>query len=180
MTYDQLRAGHSALAAQGTFGGGVFTRTVDGRTLNQDGYEAIYEHVFARPMPRVTPQYAAPLLVNPDGFPWEPDGPGRERRALGAFTSRRTAVAQFRLAQGATLGFGDPGAVCLLYVLSGALSGTVQSGAEVLGPGSAVSAEFAPPTDLAAPEPAHFLTITLPRVRRPAGPSTPGAASSPA
>ncbi|HET8969724.1 MAG TPA: hypothetical protein VFN19_01590 [Candidatus Nanopelagicales bacterium] len=100
MSYDQLSAGNKALAERGAFEKGIF-RFVDesGRTRNQDGYEAIWEHVNGAPVHYPPQRYDHPITMWPEHFSWvaSPDEPGVAHRRLASFAGRGTAVAFLHL-----------------------------------------------------------------------------------
>ena len=67
MCYEELQAGHAALAARGTFADGIY-RGADGRP--RDGYEAVWEHVHGRPISYPPPRFEEPILMWPAHGPW--------------------------------------------------------------------------------------------------------------
>ncbi len=126
LSYDQLYAGSAELAKLGEFRDGVFFRhrganLAPGVKKNQDGYEAIWEHVYQRPIEYPKQRYASPVIMNPESFPWVSDAsePGAARRNLGVFSERNIAIAQIRLAPGATLSEAAPAAPRFFLVLDG-------------------------------------------------------------
>ncbi len=152
MPYEQLFAGAAELAKLGTFQDGVYRRhdasnLPPGVKRNQDGYEAVWQHVMGRPVIYPKPRFRAPLLMDPEAFAWIAEAPGVARRVLGRFTERGVGIAQLRL---------DPGAAAtetgaarrLCFVLSG--EGSVA--------GSAVFPETA--IELAPGEGAAFVATT--------------------
>jgi hypothetical protein len=110
----------------GSFDGGVYRRNpgVDGPPV-QDAYEVVWEYVKQRPMEYPEPQYASPILIDSDAFPWTPvEGvAGVEERALGNFTSCQYRAARYRLAPDAQFVATGRG---VYFVLSGA--GGLESG----------------------------------------------------
>jgi hypothetical protein len=102
---EEVKAGMDALAAQGEFRNGVFRRHGDteGRR-NTDGYQAIWEHIRARPMDYPAPRYSRPLLIDPAAFAWtDRPEPGCAEKFLGGFTERGASVRCLRLEPGARL-----------------------------------------------------------------------------
>jgi hypothetical protein len=125
LSYDQLYAGSAELAKLGTFKDGVFYRSpgtnlAPGQKKNQDGYEAIWEHVYGRPIEYPKPRYEAPVLMNPDNYPWVPEAGGIARRHIASFSERRIEIAQVKLDAGARASESAPMAPRFLLVLEGA------------------------------------------------------------
>ncbi len=89
LSRSQVKAGHAELAREGRFEGGVFRRggTARGRR-NQDGYEAIWQHVMKRPVAYPPPRFKAPVIMRPESFSWAPADAGVRRRPLGLFSER--------------------------------------------------------------------------------------------
>ncbi len=108
-----------ALKSKGVFEKGVFTHTrPDGSKVNQDAYEAIWEHIHGRELIYPKERYVRPVLMNPAHFAWLPmDGqPGCARKTVGVFSERGTRLAFFKADAGATLAL-EP--LSLFFVLSG-------------------------------------------------------------
>jgi hypothetical protein len=122
MSYDQLAAGNRELAERGRFENGIF-RVVDdtGRSRNQDGYEAIWEHVHGRPVSYPPARYDHPITMWPEHFAWSPSDsePGVSHRHLATFSERRTAVDFVRLDAGATHRLQPAPGIRLHFVVSG-------------------------------------------------------------
>jgi hypothetical protein len=100
MRYEELQAGHAALAARGSFAGGVY-RGHEGGT--QDGYEAVWERVHGRPIAYPPPRFAEPILMSPAHYAWTPS-PGESGVAgklLGVFSERQVEIRCLRLRPGA-------------------------------------------------------------------------------
>jgi hypothetical protein len=90
----------------------------------QDGNEAMIEHVRKRRMVYPQAQYATPILIDTNAFPWNPtDLPGVAEKALGSFSSARIPMARYKLDPGAVFTARGRGA---FLVLSG--SGTLEGG----------------------------------------------------
>jgi quercetin dioxygenase-like cupin family protein len=124
LSYDQLHDGHQELSKLGTFEDGVFRRAAGANAppprKNQDGYEAIWEHVRGRKLTYPARRYEEPVIMTPDAIAWEPTArEGVERKLLGAFDHGARAEL-FRLELGAGLTIEAPNAVQLLFVLEGA------------------------------------------------------------
>ena len=94
------------LESGGTFENGVYSYvTPDGRKVNQDGFEAVWEACTGQPVTYSQLRYAEPVIMKPDAFKWLPDAlrRGLEIRSLGTFNEYRTSLAEWRLAPGAVL-----------------------------------------------------------------------------
>lgn len=123
LNHDLLREGGRQLAEVGAFDDGVYSWTDDtGRKHNQDGYEAVWQHVFDRPLSYCKPRYSEPLIMDPDAFGWieDADADGVEHRTLGVFNERVTRLGMIRLAAGARWTIDDPAQGWLWYVIEGA------------------------------------------------------------
>ena len=80
LSQTQVQAGMQALKAEGEFKDGVFRRRADVEgKRNLDGYQAIWEHVNARPMVYPKPRYPQPIFMDPSTYDWVPVE-GRARR----------------------------------------------------------------------------------------------------
>ncbi len=124
MSYDQLSAGNKILAGRGRFENGIFRYEDDaGRTRNQDGYEAIWEHVNGRPVAYPPQRYDHPITMWPEHFAWVPEvqQPGVARRHLARFAERGTSVGFLRLDAGAEHREAGADATRLHFVVRGAL-----------------------------------------------------------
>ncbi len=87
MSYEELGRGHAELARLGSFEDGVFRREPGqpGRK-NQDGYEAIWEHVNRRELRYPEPRWDEPVSMRVAAFAWTGLAPGvaRWRRSASA------------------------------------------------------------------------------------------------
>lgn len=126
LSYDQLYAGYHELVKLGEFRDGVFFRNrganlAPGQKKNQDGYEAIWEHQYGRPIEYPKARYESPVLMNPDNYPWVPDAgaKGVARRHLGSFSERHIEVGQTQIAAGASAIETAPNAPRFLFVCEG-------------------------------------------------------------
>ncbi|MBL8663524.1 MAG: hypothetical protein JNM29_11890 [Candidatus Odyssella sp.] len=165
LSYDQLYAGSAELAKLGTFKDGVFfrnpgTNLAPGQKKNQDGYEAIWEHVYGRPIEYPKPRYEAPVLMNPDNYPWLPDAgaAGVARRHIASFSERRIEIAQIRLDAGARTAETAPAAPRFLFVTEG----TGSAGGTPVRRHSLVELSAGERAEIAADAPLVALTISLP------------------
>ena len=101
----QVDAAYETMKQFGTFERGIFRRNegVAGRK-NMDSFQAVWEFANQRAMVYPKPQYADPILINPDAFRWQPlpGTPGVEEKALGTFTDCNIRCARYRLSPGAS------------------------------------------------------------------------------
>ena len=98
--YEQAR---DELSKIGSFDKGVFTRVEpDGRKINKDAYEAVWEQVNGRALVYPKPRYSRPVFMEPDNFDWASfdDYPGVSCKLLGIFSECRIRIAKYRLEPG--------------------------------------------------------------------------------
>jgi len=127
LSQDELMKGATELKAVGEFSGGVYRRNEKGGIgdrINQDGYEAVWEHVRGRRIEYVRARYQEPITIDPEAFAWDavPGASGVEQKQFGLFNERGTAAFQTRLAKNARhVCTADRGRK-LLVVLKGAVT----------------------------------------------------------
>ena len=124
LSYDQLHDGHEELRKLGSFEDGIFRRAPGANApatrKNQDGYEAIWEHVRGRKLTYPKKRYDEPVIMTPEALDWEPTGDeGVERKRLGVF-DHGAGAELLRLELGASLAIDAGDAIQLLFVLEGA------------------------------------------------------------
>lgn len=153
----------------GSFSNGVFRRNEgDPGKKNQDSYEAIWEHVYGRPLVYPEPQYHAPVMMDTTAWPWKswPEAPGVGCKSLGTFTSCGLKAACYRIEAGASLDVADRG---IYLVVEGA--GTVNS--EAYRTRSAVYLDAGETSRFVADEPSEIVLMgmsaaeAMPRVAAP-------------
>jgi hypothetical protein len=125
VSLQQVAAAHEELKQHGSFEGGVFRRRdglSDSGKKNQDGYEAIWEHVTGRRLAYPKPRYDAPFLMDPKNYAWEPDAKqdGVSHRHLGTFTERHIELSLLRIRAGRTCLLPSRGGRRLHFALGGA------------------------------------------------------------
>lgn len=162
MPYEALFAGAGELSKLGTFRDGVFFRDKEtnlppGVKRNQDGYEAVWQHVMGKPVVYPKPRYRSPVLMDPEAFAWLEAGPGAARRDLALFSERGVRVGQWRLSPGGAAAEGGA-ARTLLYVLGG--EGAANG--EALRTGSAVEVAPGERALLTATTGMTLVVLTLP------------------
>jgi hypothetical protein len=102
---EEYERASAELAKQGTFAKGVYTRVgPEGRRINKDAYEAVWEQVNGRPLEYPRQRYQRPVFMDPENFEWiELDEcPGVSVKHLGEFSERCTRIAFFKVAPAAT------------------------------------------------------------------------------
>lgn len=158
---DRLRACRDELREQGEFDD-VLYRRHDGRT--QGGLEAVWERAFGRKLEYPNPRYAAPIIMNPESFPWVPASENSQlsRKHLGAFTERGVWAEVLRLRGNARWTSRDDHARRLFFVLAG---NGICAG-EALAPYSAIQAELAEQVEVVAHDDIELLLFGLPPVAR--------------
>jgi hypothetical protein len=93
------------LEKTGSFKNGVFTRVDEnGKKVNKDAFEAVWEHVNGRPIEYAKPRYQGPIFMHPENYAWVPveGSPGVAAKMMGVFTERRTEAGFLRLEAGAS------------------------------------------------------------------------------
>lgn len=163
--YESLARGYRELAERGEFADGIWRGPdplADGRVVNKDGYEAVWEHLAGRPIHYAEPAYAEPVVVRLPGFPRRPvDGqPGVASVLLGTFTAARTAISAVTVTAGATFATTPAPAGQLVFVLTG----TVDAGPAPLERHDAAHLEPGGTAELKATEHAELLVVDLPQI----------------
>jgi hypothetical protein len=119
LSAEEHECASAELASVGTFAKGVYTeRKPDGSKLNKDAYEAVWEHVNARPLKYPGQRYLRPVFMDPGNFDWLPvvGQPGACAKHLGEFSELRTRLSLYQLSPGASLRLADHS---LYFVASG-------------------------------------------------------------
>lgn len=123
LSHDEMLLGMQRLKeAGGTFADGVYTKqTPDGRKVNQDSYEAIWEECVGHELTYPAARYNQPVMMHSAQYRWLPDRdrPGVEVKHLGSFTEYRHRVGFLRLAAGASLPGGPQEDAEIRYVIEG-------------------------------------------------------------
>jgi mannose-6-phosphate isomerase-like protein (cupin superfamily) len=153
-------------AAGGFFEDGIYkVHTPDGRKVNKDSYEAVWEHHMGQPISYSAPRYSTPIVMRPKGFRWmrDPHRPGVEVKHLGAFNEYGTSVALWRIAPGAVIASEVLSAPQVRCVVSGATS---YEGRELDDKACYYIPEGLPTSPIKSPAGAQLLVITLPMYAR--------------
>lgn len=108
MSEAQFQRGLTEMQRQGTFTDGVFTREKPGGgKINQDAYEAVWEHVHGRELIYPKERYTHPVFMSPANFEWVPSGAGAATKLLGVFSELGTKLAFHCVEPGARLTLED-------------------------------------------------------------------------
>jgi hypothetical protein len=160
-----LYAAYEEMSKVGTFRDGVFFRTEredlpPGVKKNMDGYEALWQHIFGRPVVYPRPRYREPIFMEPERYGWvaDPAEPGVRRKSIGVFTERTISVAQIEVSPGATLLERAGAAVRFLYVHAG----RARSAAGAWLPWSVAKLERYEALEVTAEEALFLTVISLP------------------
>jgi hypothetical protein len=158
MSAAQLRRGHDELEKLGSFGGGRFH--FHDRPESRDSYEAIWEHVFGRPIVYPPQRYDEPILIRTASFAWIREGADGavSRKLLGSFTERATRLDMLRIGRGGHTALGEPHAMVLAFVVTGHGRGN----GDPWYPHSAFRIAAGEILELDGDEPAELFVITLP------------------
>ncbi len=147
------------LKKKGTFEKGVFTYyKEDGAKVNQDAYEAVWEHIHGRPLVYPKERYERPVFMNSANFNWVPvkDQPGVASKLMGVFSERETKLAFYKLDAGAKLAMEDDS----FYFV---LSGTGEAAGEAVGKHTTVHLKRGESGALAAKTALECVQLRLPR-----------------
>jgi hypothetical protein len=154
------------LKGRGAFEKGVFTRyKEDGTKVNQDAYEAIWEHIHGRPLVYPKERYERPVFMNSGHFDWVPVSgqPGVRSKPMGVFSELETKIAFFKLAAGSVLPLEDQS----FYFV---LSGTGETAGQAVSRHATVQLGRGEPSALSAKTELECVQIRLPRQRDVASP----------
>jgi hypothetical protein len=125
MSYPETRRGSDELKEKGRFEKGVFRyEDASGTTRNQDGYEAVWEHVNGRKIEYVRPRYREPVVIDPEAYAWTPvpGSSGGLAKPLGIFNERGTAANYYRVEANGELVLRAEGRRRLLFVVRGSVT----------------------------------------------------------
>ena len=159
--YDQVRAGQRELLSEGAFERGVFKRKPGSKgRKNQDGYEAVWQHVIGRPVNYSPPRFKGPVVMQPQNYGWVGcEGlQGVRRKPLGSFSERNVGIEFQAIDEGISLELVPSKDRRLIFFTSGEGIPYKRHTAVSLEPGEALL--------LTAETPTEFLLITLPLVRK--------------
>jgi mannose-6-phosphate isomerase-like protein (cupin superfamily) len=164
-TLDQTDESGASLAARGEFHDGIYTYVDEaGTTHNKDGYEAIWEETFQRPIEYPKARYMGPVTMLPDHFGWEPvEGQnGVFSRHLGTFNECRLGATFFKLDDGAAFTPPAWGSKVLGYVTKGSITEQRDHDSTIVKQGMAFAIPAGDKPQLRADENTEIYTISLP------------------
>jgi hypothetical protein len=148
----------AALREKGKFEKGVYTYfNSDGTKINQDAYEAVWEHIHGRPLVYPKERYERPVFMNSKAFEWVPlkDQPGVASKMMGVFSERETKLAFYKVDSAAKLALEENS----FYFF---LSGTGEVNGETVGKHTTVHLKRMESGILAANADLECLQIKLP------------------
>ena len=149
----------AALREKGKFEKGVYTYfNSDGTKVNQDAYEAVWEHIHGRALVYPKERYERPVFMNSNAFEWVPlkDQPGVASKMMGVFSERETKLAFYKVEPGAKLALEENS----FYFV---LSGTGEVNGQAVGKHTTVHLKRMESETLAAQVDLECLQIRLPR-----------------
>ena len=115
LSAEEYQQAAESLSQTGTFAKGVYTTIrPDGKKINKDAYEAVWEQVHGKPLVYPRTPYEKPVFIDPDTLDWtDTRRDGVLRKVLGDFSSSGTRLHQFLVEAGADLTLEDR---CLYFV----------------------------------------------------------------
>lgn len=122
MSAEQTRRGHSELLELGVFEQGIYQRHKGPGRVRQDAYEAIWEHVFGKPLAYAPTLYRTPIVLRAEHFPWHADraAEGVARKPLASFPARGLSLEFLRVEAGSELLLPSADTLRLIFVCRGA------------------------------------------------------------
>jgi len=159
----RMNEAKEAMKKFGTFEKGIFHLAGDhppGVRRKRDSYEAVWEHLNARPLAYPKPRYSEPILMKPTNFDWQDVAgqPGVSIKRLGTFSERQLEIAMLRIAAGGRAKIAARPSTQIGIVIAG--SGHLGEGE--LRPHTAFSLERNEDGLLAAVEETELLLVGLP------------------
>jgi hypothetical protein len=124
----RLQKAKAEMAEFGVFEKGIFKRVgqiAPGEKRNQDGYEAIWEHINKHKLVYPKPRYGEPILFKPANFDWDvrDSEPGVATKAICTLSERQLQLSMMRLDPDARGTMPGRGGIRIGFVLQG--QGTV-------------------------------------------------------
>lgn len=149
------------LKVQGSFAKGVFTHfKKDGTKVNQDAYEAIWEHIHGRPLVYPKERYERPVFMNSSHFDWVPlpGHPGVLSKLMGVFSELETKIAFYKQEAGSVLALE---ANSFYFVLSG----TGKAAGQLVSRHATIQLGRDEPSELVAKTEIECVQLRMPRPR---------------
>lgn len=141
----------------GTFANGIYTREKPGGgKINQDAYEAVWEHVNGRELKYPKERYSHAVFMEPANFDWLPGAPGVASKLMGVFSERGSRIHFHRMDAGSRMTLEDGS---LYFVCAG--TGDVAN--KHYSPRTTIHVAHGERADLRAAEATEVLQIGLPR-----------------
>lgn len=96
LSAEEYRQAADTLSRTGTFSKGIFTSvTPEGKKINKDAYEAVWEKVHGKPLVYPKTAFTKPVFIDPETIPWEETQyTGVSRKVLGDFSASGTRLHQ--------------------------------------------------------------------------------------
>jgi len=96
LSSEEYQQAAETLSQTGTFAKGIYTTIkADGRKINKDAYEAVWEAVHGKPLVYPKTAHEKPVFINPDAIEWKKtQHNGVFRKVLGDFSKSGTRLHQ--------------------------------------------------------------------------------------
>ena len=141
----------------GTFANGIYTQEKPGGgKINQDAYEAVWEHVNGRDLAYPKERYSHAVFMEPANFDWLPGAPGLASKLMGVFSERGSRLHFHRMDAGSRMALED-GSLYFVCAGAGEVAGKHYS------PRTTIHVEHGELADLRAANATEVLQIGLPR-----------------
>lgn len=162
LSVKRREAANEELKSKGEFKNGIFTWIdAEGKKHNQDGSAACFEHATGKKLEFAKPRYDDVVMLDPEAYAWmDTDMPGVQKRFLGTFTERGTAMSFLKVKAGATFKTGLRSTIEVFFMSEGRIA----VGGKEYGPRTAIElAPGDPSEDIVAKEDALFFVTTFPK-----------------
>lgn len=118
LSAEEYQQAAESLSQTGTFAKGIYTTVKpDGKKINKDAYEAVWESVHGQPLIYPKTAYAQPVFIKPDTIDWEKTQCiGVSRKVLGDFSKSGTRLHQILIQAGTVCTLEDN---CLYFMEDG-------------------------------------------------------------
>ncbi len=117
---DALKQARLEMESVGRFERGIYTRSENGKRINRDAYEAIWDYVKKSSPAYVEPVYKTPIVMRPDALDWQPTCQAKiEVKRIGTFPHRNLDIAAIRIEHGGEFAFEPSDRMRFLFVESG-------------------------------------------------------------
>lgn len=117
---DALKQARLEMERVGNFERGVYIRSEDGKRINRDAYEAVWDHVNGESPAYVEPAYKSPIVMRPEALEWQPTDKSKiKAKWIGSFPHRKLDVSAIRVEQGGKFALEPSSRLRFLFVESG-------------------------------------------------------------